>query len=64
VRGGGRTHLDNNPVARADDAERQALLEASGERVLRVTWQQVIGGRTRTVQRLAAAGAPRLSGRT
>ncbi len=27
----------DNPLARADDAERQALLEAAGERVLRVT---------------------------
>ena len=54
----------DDPVARADDAERQALLEASGERVLRVTWHQALVGRARTVARLAAAGAPRLSGPT
>jgi hypothetical protein len=54
----------DNPVARAEDAERQALLEASGERVLRVTWHQALGGRARTVARIARAGAPRLSDRT
>ncbi len=32
----------DNPLAREDDAERQALLEAHGERVLRVTWAQAI----------------------
>ena len=37
---GARWHDD--PLARADDAERQALLEAHGERVLRVTWQQAV----------------------
>ena len=54
----------DNPIARADDAERQAVLEASGERVLRVTWHQALGGRARTVARIARAGAPRLSDRT
>jgi len=54
----------DDPVARADDAERQAVLEASGERVLRVTWRQALDGRSRTVARIAAAGAPRLSDRT
>ncbi len=54
----------DDPVSVADDAERQALLEANGERVLRVTWRQVLDGRARTVARIARAGAPRLSDRT
>jgi predicted transcriptional regulator of viral defense system len=49
----------DNPQARADDAERQALLEAHGERVLRVTWEQATAGAAQTVARFAAAGAPR-----
>jgi very-short-patch-repair endonuclease len=51
-------------LAREDDAERQALLEASGERVVRVTWAQAIGRRAQTLERLRAAGAPSLRGRT
>ena len=54
----------DNPIARADDAERQALLEAHGDRVIRVRWQHVIRDRPRTVARLRAAGAPRLVDRT
>jgi very-short-patch-repair endonuclease len=46
-------------IAREDDAERQALLEAHGERVLRLTWAQVSGQPGATVARVAAAGAPR-----
>lgn len=45
-------------VAREDDAERQAVLEAAGERVLRVTWNQAILGRDATLTRIRAAGAP------
>jgi very-short-patch-repair endonuclease len=45
-------------LAREDDAERQALLEASGERVLRVTWVQATQKRSETHARLRAAGAP------
>jgi very-short-patch-repair endonuclease len=45
-------------LTREDDAERQALLEANGERVLRITWAQAIGHRTQTVERIRAAGAP------
>lgn len=52
----------DDPLSRAADAERQALLEAAGERVLRVRWKQAIGRRTETVARLAAAGAPRVGG--
>ena len=48
----------DNPLAREDDAERQALLEAHGERVLRVTWAQAIARPTPTLARLRAAGAP------
>lgn len=29
-------------LAREDDAERQALLEAGGDRVLRITWEQAV----------------------
>jgi predicted transcriptional regulator of viral defense system len=49
----------DNPVARTDDAERQALLEAHGERVLRVTWAQSVTQPSQTLTRIAAAGAPR-----
>jgi hypothetical protein len=45
-------------LAREDDAERQALLEAHGERVLRVTWDQAISDPQRTLARIRAAGAP------
>jgi hypothetical protein len=45
-------------VAKADDAERQALLEARGERVLRVTWEQAIARPTQSLARFKGAGAP------
>ena len=45
-------------VAREDDAERQALLERHGERVLRVTWEQAVASPDHTLARLRAAGAP------
>jgi very-short-patch-repair endonuclease len=48
----------DNPVAREDDAERQALLEAHGERVLRVTWEQAVSAPAVTHERIALAGAP------
>jgi very-short-patch-repair endonuclease len=48
----------DHKVAREQDAERQALLEASGERVLRVTWDQVVMQPTQTLSRLRAAGVP------
>ena len=48
----------DNRLTREDDAERQAILEASGERVMRVTWAQAIARRTQTVRRIRAAGAP------
>jgi very-short-patch-repair endonuclease len=48
----------DNKLAREDDAERQALLEAHGERVIRVTWRQAVTQRPQTLARLRAAGAP------
>jgi hypothetical protein len=45
-------------LAREDDAERQALLEGHGERVLRVTWEQAVARPDETLRRLRAAGAP------
>jgi len=44
--------------AREEDAERQALLECHGERVLRVTWAQAVSCPAETLARLRAAGAP------
>jgi very-short-patch-repair endonuclease len=40
------------------DAERQALLEAHGERVLRVTWEQAVTKPQATIARVTAADAP------
>jgi len=48
----------DNPLAREDNAERQALLEAAGERVIRVTWEQAVARAAQTRRRVAAAGAP------
>ena len=48
----------DNPIARADDAERQALLEAHGERVVRVTWHQILGQPQQTLDRIRAALTP------
>lgn len=45
----------DNPVARKADAERQALLEAAGERVVRVTWAQAVSRPARTIARVRAA---------
>jgi very-short-patch-repair endonuclease/predicted transcriptional regulator of viral defense system len=47
----------DNRAAREADAERQALLEAHGEMVLRVTWTQVMRSRGQTIARLRAAHA-------
>jgi len=49
----------DDPLERAADSERQRILEAHGDRVLRVTWEQAIGRRRQTVARLVTAGAPR-----
>ena len=45
-------------LAREDDAERQALLEAHGEHVIRVTWDQAVAKPRETLTRIQAAGAP------
>jgi hypothetical protein len=50
-------------VAQEIDAERQADLEASGERVLRTTLTQALLRPRQLVDRLLAAGAPRARGR-
>lgn len=46
-------------AAAASDAERQALLEAHGERVERISWQQAISAAKQTRARLERAGAPK-----
>ncbi len=58
VEADGRSWHDQ-PVARADDAARQRLLEAHGERFVRVTWQQAVRHPEATIARVDAAGAPR-----
>jgi len=50
---GARFH--DNPVARARDARRQAMLEAAGYRVVRVTWRQLTERRAETARRLRHA---------
>jgi very-short-patch-repair endonuclease len=45
----------DHPLAREDDADKQARLEAAGYRVLRVTWQQAIARPQQTLARLRAA---------
>jgi len=49
----------DGPIAQQLDADRQADLEAAGERVLRTTLEQAVLGPNRLVARLLAAGAPR-----
>jgi hypothetical protein len=53
----GQHHDD--PLAGAGDLQRQAILEAHGDRVERVTWEQASGRPRETLDRFAAAGAPR-----
>jgi hypothetical protein len=50
---GGAAH--DHELARVDDAERQALLEAHGDRVLRVAWGEAVYRRAQTVARLRVA---------
>jgi Transcriptional regulator, AbiEi antitoxin len=50
-----------DPLARQDDAERQALLEAEGEQVERVTWAQATAGRAETIHRLISAASEALT---
>ena len=49
-------------IARQDDAAKQARLEAHGDRVVRVTWDQVMTQPDQTVTRIRMAGAPRRAG--
>ena len=49
----------DDPLERAADRERQAILEAHGDRVLRVTWKQAVGNPQATLRRIGEAGAPR-----
>jgi hypothetical protein len=42
-------------LASEDDAECQALLEAHGDRVLRVTWRQALARRAQSIARIRAA---------
>ncbi len=58
VEADGRTWHDN-PIAREDDVERQALLEGHGDRVMRVTWVQAVTRPEEVIAWLAGAGAPR-----
>ena len=53
------TAWHDDPLARADDRERQALLEAHGETVLRVHWRDAVLGPRKLIEPLVAAGAPR-----
>jgi hypothetical protein len=48
----------DNKLSKEDDAERQALLEAHGERIVRVTWPQAVSQSQQTLARIRAAGAP------
>ena len=61
VEADGATWHDNK-LAREADAERQALLEAHGERVLRVTWSQAVGSPRRSMTRIQSAFGDPLSG--
>jgi hypothetical protein len=45
-------------LAREDDAERQALLEAHGERVMRVSWDDAVSRPGQTLRRLRLAFTP------
>jgi hypothetical protein len=47
-------------LAREDDADRQAILEAHGECVVRITWDQATRHQRQSITRLARAGAPKL----
>ncbi|MDP2712775.1 MAG: DUF559 domain-containing protein [Solirubrobacteraceae bacterium] len=53
---GRRWHGD--PLAQRSDAARQAILEAHGHRVLRITWEQVVNHPQQTLARIRAALAP------
>ncbi len=45
----------DNRLSREDDAARQALLEAHGYRVVRITWRQLVDAPAQTLARIRAA---------
>jgi hypothetical protein len=45
----------DNKLAREDDARRQAILEAHGQAVIRITWEQVMTRPDETVARIRSA---------
>ena len=49
----------DDPLERVADRERQAILEAHGHRVVRVTWEQAIARPAATQGHIGEAGAPR-----
>ena len=49
----------DDPFERAADLERQRMLEAHGDRVVRVSWEQAIVHPTATQRRFGEAGMPR-----
>src|SRR5215210_2105735 len=49
----------DDPLERAADGKRQAILEAHGYRLIRVTWEQAIARPAATLRRIDMAGAPR-----
>jgi hypothetical protein len=53
------TAWHTDPLARADDRERQGLLEAHGETVLRVHWRDAVLRPRRFASELDRAGVPR-----
>lgn len=48
-----RWHHD--PSTQQDDADKQAILEAHGYRVLRITWRQLVDHPRQTIARIRAA---------
>lgn len=42
-------------LTREDDAEKQAILEAHGHHVMRITWHQIVNRPTQTIARIRAA---------
>jgi hypothetical protein len=50
---GRRWHSD--PLTRQDDADKQAILEANGYRVLRITWRQAVDRPRQTADRIDKA---------
>jgi predicted transcriptional regulator of viral defense system len=45
----------DDPLTQQDDADKQAILEAHGHRVLRVTWRQIVDHPQQTLRRVRAA---------